>query len=127
MKFRIGIIYLLLFVLSAPVLAQVKVQSRPEVAGRKAYIQGIEAFSFKEYDRAKELLTNAYELLGPEPGISFALADTYFALNDLALAAFYGKEASSADPENKYYRLKLAEIYKQAGQNQDTIDELTKL
>lgn len=106
---------------------QAQVQSNLVKEGRQDYIAGIEAFTFAEFDEAKELLSSAYKKLGPEAGISYALADLYLALDNLPMAAFYGKEAVANDPESKYYRLKLSEIYRTAGQNEATIEELTKL
>lgn len=126
MKSRFFILLVFLLAVSS-VQSYAQVQSIDQIQGRKAYIQGIEAFTFEDYKKAEELLTFALTKLGGEPGVNFALADVYFALDDLALAAFYGKEAVNGAPENKYYRLKLANIYKRAGQNQDTIDELTAL
>jgi tetratricopeptide (TPR) repeat protein len=104
-----------------------QVQSNLVKEGRQEYIEGIRAFTFDEYDVAERMLISAYKKLGPEPGISFALADLYLAKDDLPMAAYYGKEAVGADPQNKYFRLKLAEIYKTAGRNDATLEELTKL
>lgn len=89
-----------------------------------SYIRGINSFENGEYEEALDLLTVAY-LKNPEsPGVNFALADAYLALNDLVNAAYYGKIAVSEEPENKWYHLKLAEIYRKAGQNDATVEAL---
>ncbi len=118
---------LALFALGFQSMSVAQVQSMPEREGKTAYIQGMEAFVNEEYDRATTLLLQAYDLLQDQPGISYALADAYFQQDDLPNAALYGKEAVSMEPENKWYRFKLAEIYRSAGQNQATLDELNEL
>lgn len=104
-----------------------QVQTVQEREAKTAYIEGMEAFVNQEYDQATTLLLEAYEELSPQAGISFALSDVYFMQDDLPNAAFYGKEAVQLEPENKWFRYRLAEIYRTAGQNQATLDELIAL
>ncbi|MFV1882931.1 MAG: tetratricopeptide repeat protein [Balneola sp.] len=125
MKKSIYIVLFLSFCINSLSLAQV--QTPKEREAKTAYIQGMEAFVNEEYDRATTLLLQAYEQLKNQAGLSFALADVYFQQDDLPNAALYGKEAVALEPENKWYRFKLAEIYRSAGQNQATLDELNKL
>lgn len=115
----------LIFGISDTLLSQV--QTVPEREAKISYIQGMEAFVNEEYDRATTLLLQAYNQLKGQSGLSFALADVYLQQDDLPNAALYGKEAVQLEPENKWYRFKLAEIYRSAGQNQATLDELNKL
>ena len=89
-----------------------------------SYIRGINAFENGEYEDALDLLTAAYLKRPESAGVNFALADAYLALNDLVNAAYYGKIAVSEEPENKWYHLKLAEIYRKAGQNDATVEAL---
>lgn len=98
-----------------------------ERESKTIYIQGMEAFVNEEYDRAATLFLQAYELENETAGIAFALADVYFMQDDLPNAALYGKEAVRLEPQSKWYRFKLAEIYRSAGQNQATLDELNTL
>lgn len=91
---------------------------------RSAYIEGLAAFENEEYERALDLLTTSYVKLPDHAGVNFALADAYLQVDDLTNAAYYGKQAAKLEPENKWYHLKLAEIYRKAGKNQSTIDEL---
>ncbi len=121
------IILLLLFIVSVTANSRAQVQSIKEREAKSAYIEAIEAFVNDEFDQATILLLEAYNESSPNAGISFALADVYFMQDDLPNAAFYGKEAVQLTPENKWYRFKLAEIYRAAGQNQATLDELITL
>ena len=121
------IILLLLFIVSVTANSRAQVQSIKEREAKSAYIEAIEAFVNEEFDQATILLLEAYNESSPNAGISFALADVYFMQDDLPNAAFYGKEAVQLTPENKWYRFKLAEIYRAAGQNQATLDELITL
>ncbi len=125
MKKILYIFFFLCFTGIHPSFAQV--QTRAELSGKSAYIRAMEAFALEDYTQAKELLLTAYNELGATSGISFALADTYIMLEDLPNAALYGKQAVSLEPTNKWYRFKLAQIYRSAGQNQATLDELIKL
>ncbi|MBO6535279.1 MAG: tetratricopeptide repeat protein [Balneolaceae bacterium] len=104
-----------------------QVQSNEEREAKTAYIEGLEAFVNEEYDRATTLLLEAYQALKPQSGISFALADVYFLQEDLPNAALFGKEAVELEPTNKWYRFRLAEIYRSAGQNQATLEQLAEL
>ncbi|WP_367731799.1 tetratricopeptide repeat protein [Gracilimonas aurantiaca] len=113
--------------LLVPLSLNAQVQEQDEIEGKSAYIQGLEAFEFGELQLAESLLMEAYKHLGDEAGINFALADLYFQLEDLPNAALYGKRAAAIEEDNKWYRLKLANIYRSAGQNQATIDELNTI
>ncbi|MAO65369.1 MAG: hypothetical protein CL666_10255 [Balneola sp.] len=123
MKYILSIFTILL--VASPVLGQL--QSDTEISAKAAYIQGLEAFESEEYERARELLLQARRDLPEAPGVNYALADAYFELSDLPNAALYGKQAVEAEPENKWYRLKLAEIYRSAGRNTATLEELNTL
>lgn len=118
---------LLIILLLAPFSVQAQVQTVEEREAKTAYIEGLEAFVNEEFDRATTLLLEAYEELAPQSGISYALADVYFMQEDLPNAALYGKEAVELEPTNKWYRFRLAEIYRSAGQNQATLEQLSEL
>lgn len=123
MKYYLNILFLLLFI--TPVLGQV--QASEELSGKSAYIKGMEAFENEEYEKARDLLLEAKRNIGVSSGIDFALADTYLQLNDLPNAALYGKQAVDAEPDSKWFRLKLVRIYRSAGQNTATLRELNTL
>lgn len=109
--------------LSSLAIAQVENES-DLIDAKTAYIEGLAAFENEEYEKALDLLTTAYVKLPDHAGVNFALADAYLQVEDLTNAAYYGKQATKLDPENKWYHLKLAEIYRRSGKNQATIEEL---
>ncbi len=98
-----------------------------ESKGRRYFVLGITEFELENFKEAAELLVKARSYLGPSAGLDFSIADAFYQIDDLVEAAYYGKRAVEMEPENKWYRLKLAEIYRKAGKNQATIDELQKL
>jgi tetratricopeptide (TPR) repeat protein len=116
---------LVLLIMGSEIVAQV--QSDSEISAKAAYIQGLEAFENEEFQRARELLLQARRDLPDAPGVNYALADAYFKMDDLPNAALYGKQAVEADPKNKWFRLQLAEIYRSAGRNNATLEELNML
>lgn len=120
-------ISILLFLLGSSTSALAQVQSRAKVSGTQIYVQGLEAFENEEYNRSIELLLEARKQLGSNAGINFAISDAYFAKMDLPNAALYGKQAVQREPVNKWYRLKLAQIYRSAGENTATLEELKTL
>jgi tetratricopeptide (TPR) repeat protein len=117
--------------LIAPVVtyAQVSAQQRyyNEIAAREDYIKGLAAFELGDYELALQLLNKAYVNIPSEAALSFALAETYQRMNDLVKASMYAKEAVELEPKNKWYRLKLADIYSQTGQNDATLRVLREL
>lgn len=125
---RAFILYISFFCLVQGIEGNIYAQStgseRQQVDGKKAYIEGLQEFENKNYERALDLLSAAYVRLPENAGINFALADAYLKVDNLADAAFYGKKAAKLDPQNKWYHLKLAEIYRNAGRNEATIEAL---
>lgn len=91
---------------------------------RSEYIKGISEFVMKDYHQALQHLTKAYIILPDKGGVNYALADTYFHINDLVNAAYYGKQAVNLEPDNKFYRLKLADVYHKSGDDLSAIDQL---
>lgn len=98
-----------------------------EIAAREDYIKGLAAFELGDYELALQLLNKAYVNIPSEAALSFALAETYQKMNDLVKASMYAKEAVELEPKNKWYRLKLADIYSQTGQNDATLRVLREL
>ena len=125
---RISFTIFILCLITLPVYAQqdgsLKEISVDNAGAIQSYIDGVTAFENGDYEEALDLLTATYLKLPDSGGVNFALADTYAALGDLVNAAYYGKNAVKSDPENKWYHLKLAEIYRKAGQNDATIESL---
>jgi tetratricopeptide (TPR) repeat protein len=98
-----------------------------EIAAREDYIKGLAAFELGDYELALQLLNKAYVNIPSEAALSFALSETYQKMNDLVKASMYAKEAVELEPKNKWYRLKLADIYSQTGQNDATLRVLREL
>lgn len=123
---------LLITGLVLPVIARAQtgtggqLQSREVVDGKTAYIEGLEAFENADYEKALDLLSSAYVKLPDNAGVNYALADAYQQIGDLSNASYYGKQAVELEPGNKWFRLKLAEIYRRAGRNQATLEQLEK-
>ncbi|MEX2600543.1 MAG: tetratricopeptide repeat protein [Balneolaceae bacterium] len=88
------------------------------------FIQGVHAFENEEFEEALDYLNLAYLRLPDQAGINYALADAYFATGDLVNAVYYAEQAVEIDPENKWYYLLLASIYRQAGRNNATVETL---
>ena len=108
---------------SFPAAAQdTATQTRDEAEAIRSYVDGLMHFENEEYEQALDKLTFAHLKLSDHAGVSFALADVYLATRDLTNASYYGKIAAEQDPENKWYHLKLAQIYRQAGRNDATIE-----
>lgn len=89
------------------------------------YMQGIVAFELQEYEEALDLLSMAYLRLPEHGGVNFALADAYLANADPVSASFYAREAIKADPKNRFYHMKLAEIHLRGGHHSASIEALT--
>lgn len=130
---RIRLSYITLFILFSAVSTALQAQQTDDSArvserqlidGQAAYIEGLSEFENENYEKALDLLSAAYVKLPENAGVNFALADAYLKVGDLTNAAYYGKQAARLEPSNKWYRLKLAEIYRSAGKNEATIDEL---
>lgn len=90
------------------------------------YIKGITAFELGDYDQALDLLLSVYTKVPGFGGVNYALSDCYLKMQDFDNAVFYAQEALKAEPDNKYYRLKMAEIYGVKGNLAGTVDQLEK-
>ena len=86
------------------------------------FIQGINDFENEDYERALDNLTAAHLTLSDDSGINYALSDVYLAMGDFSNAAYYGQLAATADPENKWYHLQLADIYRQSGRTESAME-----
>lgn len=96
-------------------------QTMEQAEAMRSYVDGLMHFENEEYEQALDALTFAHLKLSDQAGVSFALADAYLATGDLTNASYYGKIAAQEEPDNKWYHLKLAQIYRQAGRNDATI------
>src|SRR6056297_104387 len=103
-----------------------EVSERDLINGESAYIEGLQEFENANYERALDLFSEAYVKLPENAGLNYAMADAYRQIGDLANASYYGKQAVDLEPDNKWYRVMLAGIYRQAGKNEATVVELEK-
>ncbi|MDZ7772980.1 MAG: tetratricopeptide repeat protein [Balneolaceae bacterium] len=91
---------------------------------RAAYIEGLRAFENEEYTEAVQLLSAAQAMLSDHAAVNFALADAYLRAGKLPDASAYGRQAVELEPANKWFRLKLEEIYRTAGRNDAAVTQL---
>jgi tetratricopeptide (TPR) repeat protein len=138
---RLYLSFIVLFILSctsSKEVSQSKQESRSSLIpvieyteqeladARSLYIRGLTAFEMQDYNDALDLLTMAYIKLPNHDGVNFALADAYMYMGDFTNAAYYARQAVDLGDSNKFYHLKLAEIYFRAGQNSQVIESLLK-
>jgi tetratricopeptide (TPR) repeat protein len=118
---------LLLITQTAPLFAQSDSVTEDERRMAMEYfIQGITDFENEDYELALDNLTAAHVRLSDDPGINYALSDVYMAMGDYSNAAYYGRLAAEADPENKWYHLQLAEVHRRSGRNSVAIETLDR-
>ena len=126
---------ILLFTLPAILLLNpfaLNAQERSETAADENramgyFIDGITHFENGEFEQALDKLTAAHLILSDDAGINYALSDVYLTMGDLNNAAYYGQIAVDQDPENKWYRLNMAEIYRNSGQFEQSINALKSI
>lgn len=90
------------------------------------FFDGLKAFQLNDLDAALEFFSMAHTLLPEQAGINFALAKTYLRMGDLTSAAYHAKEAARIQPTNKWYWLKLSQIYRSSAQFDDALNSLEK-
>lgn len=91
------------------------------------YINGINDFENQEYEQALDKLTLAHLIMSDDPGINYALSDVYLATDDFVNAEYYAQLAAETEPENKWYLLHLAEIYRATNRNEQSIEVLNSI
>ncbi len=127
--FRLFLIITILLAASAAVLNAQQVNTQdPDVSrALEFYIDGINDFENQDYEQALDKLTAAHLILSEDPGINYALSDVYLATGDFVNAEYYGQLAAEAEPDNKWYLLHLAEIYRATNRNEKTIEMLEQI
>ncbi len=116
---------LLIFALFAGIAnAQTSGQITPEERAQamEYFIQGITDFENEDYEQSLDNLTAAHLKLSDNPGINYALSDVYLAMGDYSNASYYAQIAANSEPENRWYQLQLAEIYRQSGRYEAIIE-----
>jgi tetratricopeptide (TPR) repeat protein len=103
-----------------------KISPEDEARAIEYYIKGLNAFENEEYQDALDHLNIAYLKLSESAGVNYAMADAYLGLEDYQNAEYYARTAIELDPGNKWYHLKLAQIYSRSGQYSKSIEALEK-
>lgn len=128
-NFRVLILIILFFSAAATVLnAQQTNTQDPDISrALEFYLNGINHFENQDYERALDKLTAAHLIMSKDAGINYALSDVYVATGDFVNAEYYARLAAEAEPDNKWYLLHLAEIYRATNRNEKTIEALKQI
>lgn len=119
---------LALFIWSSSLQAQDTQSMDPSVTRALEYfIDGINDFENQDYEQALDKLIAAHLLFSDDAGINYALSDVYSAIGDYVNAAYYGQIATELEPENKWYLLHLADVYRLSGRNELAVETLQRV
>ncbi|NBW70868.1 MAG: hypothetical protein EBR32_05620 [Bacteroidetes bacterium] len=112
--------------LQAPNSALVQGVNTPSTQAQSSrlYLDGLEALANESYEEALTLLLEAQKNNPNQSGISYALSEVYFGLNETNNALFYAHEALKAEPLNSWYRLQYANIRFAQGYYQEAVKEI---
>lgn len=97
-----------------------QISPEDEARAMDYYVQGITAFENEDYQQAIDFLNIAYLKLPGSAGVNYAMADAYLELQDYQNAEYYCQLAVNIEPENKWYHLKLAQIFSRSGQKYES-------
>ncbi len=94
------------------------------VEARSHFIRGITAMHLDDHAAAEAHLTRAHATLRDQAGVNFSLAELYYKMDDPVNSTYYSRQAVSIEPENKWYRLQLADGYHAKGNYEEVINQL---
>lgn len=132
----ISLLFILIASLSRPSNAQIPAQGgsaegqfspnstaqiRPQA--QKLFLEGLIAINDASLEEALALFLQAEELDPEQSGITHAIADAYFGLNDYDNALFYAEYSLTKEPMNPWYRITLAQILYAQGYYQSAVKE----
>lgn len=100
------------------------VQQQREAEGRRLFVRGITEFEFENFEEAAALLIQARDKMGPGPALDFSIAQSMIEIGNPIDALYYAESAVQLDPANKWYRITLAEIYRENGRLADSVEQL---
>ncbi len=133
----ISIIFILLLNLYQEVNAQIPAQddsieglisyNSPEQIStqvQKLFLEGLLAVNNTSLEEGLTLLLQAEELDRNQSGITHAIANIYFHLNDYDNALFYAENSLIKEPMNPWYKIQLAQILYAKGYYQAAVKEL---
>jgi tetratricopeptide (TPR) repeat protein len=101
-----------------------QISPEDEARAMEYYIDGLSAFENEDYQQAIDYLNLAYLRIPDSAGVNYAMADAYLELRDYVNAEYYANVAVEIEPANKWYHLKLAEIYSRSGQPFESVQAL---
>jgi tetratricopeptide (TPR) repeat protein len=132
----ISLLFILIASLSRPSNAQIPAQGgsaegqfspnstaqiRPQA--QKLFLEGLIAINDASLEEALALFLQAEELDPEQSGITHAIADAYFGLNDYDNALFYAEYSLTKEPMNPWFRITLAQILYAQGYYQSAVKE----
>lgn len=91
---------------------------------QKLFLKGLIAINNASLEEALTLLLQAEELDPEQSGITHAIADAYYGLNDYDNALFYAEYNLTKEPMNPWYRIKLSQILYAQGYYQSAVKEI---
>ena len=129
MEMKRNIIYMILSVvlfLSAAVSADAQ-SERPEAKGANLILNAIRHYNAKDIEGAMTLLKEAVAVNPDDDAAWYYIAQCAVAKNDLELAEQGYRMASELDPDNFWYRYRLARLYSLTSRPELTTDMYEKL
>lgn len=117
-RYRHGVLWGLLLLLAVPVAAQ---PVSPETQAERLLVRGMTQAYLDDHARAIELYEQALRLTPGRPTLLSALADAYTALDDLASARFYARQALAAAPDNLHYHEQVIHLAMKAGDDAEAL------
>ncbi len=97
------------------------------VEAQTHFIRGITAMQLDDLQAAEIHLTRAHSILPDKAGILFSLADLYFEMGDPVDAIYYNRRAVELEPENRWFRLQLANGYRDNGNYPEAVAQLDSI
>lgn len=101
-----------------PVTAEQKAKAQAHL------IRGLTAAHMDDPEQAEQHLSTALLANPSSPGINYALAEFYFDQKDFLSSIHYARRAVNLDPDNKWYRLLLANSFRATGKYRQVIHQL---
>lgn len=94
---------------------------------RPYFFDGLQALQQNDLEQALELFSMAHTLIPEQSGINYAMSEAYLRMGDLTSAAYHAKAAVRADSTNKWYWLRLSQIYRSSSQLEDALQVQEKV
>ncbi len=122
----IYILFASLILMASPLHAGAQ-NERPEAVHENMILSAVEKYNEKDIDGAMDILKNVVAENPEEDAAWYYLAQCAIIRNDLEAAEQCYRMASEIDPENFWYRYRLARLYSVTSRSELTIDMYEKL